>query len=84
MAFHSAAGDWSANERVTAHMTIPTLFGYLAGRAHQGPCLWRSVHGLVDLLVKGVIDVGQRDLGASVLASRGDTLLRGLISALAL
>lgn len=82
LAFERAAGDWAAAERSEAGMRLANLFGDLAGRADLGSCLWGAVHGLVDLLVKGAIDIGQRELGASVLVSRGNTLLRGLIGSL--
>ena len=83
LAFERAAGDWSAPERSEAGMRLANRFGAIAGRPELGVCLWGAVRGLVDLLVKGVIDIGQRDLGASVLASRGDTLIRGLVDSLA-
>jgi hypothetical protein len=37
------------------------------------------VHGLVELMLKGAIDLGQREQGGAVIPSRGETLLRGLL-----
>lgn len=83
LAFERAEGDWAAPERSVAGMDISDLFSELSGRAGMGMVLWGAVHGLVDLLLKGIIDVGQRQHGASVIPSRGDTLIRGLIEGLA-
>ena len=84
LTFERAEGDWAAPERSAAGAAIAHLFGELAGRPGMGTVLWGAVHGLVDLLLKGVIDVGQREHGASVIPSRGDTLVRGLIEGLTL
>jgi AcrR family transcriptional regulator len=82
LAFERGEGDWAATERAAAGMDVAHAFGELAERPGLGPALWGAVHGLVDLLLKGLIDIGQRDHGASVIPSRGDTLMRGLIEGL--
>lgn len=84
LAFERAEGDWAATERSIAGMKLADFFGDLSGRPELGACLWSSVHGLVDMMIKGIIDVGQREQGTSVLPSRGETLLRGLTESLAL
>ena len=84
LAFERAEGDWAASERSVAGAEIARLFAELAERPGAGPALWGAVHGLVDLLIKGIVDVGQRELGASVIPSRGNTLMRGLLEGLAI
>lgn len=84
LAFERAEGDWAAVERSEAAMKLAEFFGDTAGRPELGACIWSAVHGLVDMLVKGIVDVGQREQGSSVLPSRGETLLRGLTESLAL
>lgn len=84
LAFERPEGDWAAAERSAAGMKLADFFGDLAGRPELGACLWSAIHGLVDMMVKGIIDVGQRELGTSVLPSRGETLLRGLTESWAL
>ena len=82
LAFECGEGDWVAADRSGASMALANLFGDLAGQPGFGASLWGAVHGVVDLLIKGVIDVGQRELGTSVIPSRGGTLLRGLVDSL--
>jgi len=84
LAFERAEGDWAAPERSAAGMKLADYFGELSGRPELGACLWASIHGVVDMMVKGIIDLGQREHGASVLPSRGETLLRGLTESLVL
>lgn len=84
LAFERSESDWAAPERSAAGMALAATFGELAGRGDLGACLWGAVHGLVDLLLKGAIDVGQREQGASVIPSRGETLLRGVIENIAI
>lgn len=79
LVFEAGEGDFVALERRAVGMKLADLFGDLAGRPDLGACLWGAIHGMVDLLIKGLIDVGQREQGLHVLASRGDTLLRGLV-----
>ena len=83
LAFGPAEGGWVTDERRLAGMRIADQLGDIAGRPDLGACLWGAIHGLVELLLRGAIDVGQREQGIRVLASRGDTLLRGLIERLA-
>jgi AcrR family transcriptional regulator len=84
LTFERAEGGWADEERALAGMNLAHMFGDLAGRPDLGPSLWGAIHGLVDLLVKGLIDIGQRELGASIIVSRGEMLLRGLLSGLKL
>ena len=79
LAFERADADWMAAERGAACMTLADMFGDLAGRQDLGACLWGAVHGLVELMLKGAIDLGQREQGGAVIPSRGETLLRGLL-----
>lgn len=82
LAFERGEGDWVAAERSGAALGLSHLFGDISGTPGMGPALWGGIHGLVDLLLKGVIDVGQRDHGMSVVPSRGEMLLRGLVEGL--
>jgi AcrR family transcriptional regulator len=82
LAFERGEGDWVAGERSEAGLTLSHLFGEISGRPGMGASLWGGIHGLVDLLLKGMIDVGQRDYGMSVVPSRGEMLLRGLVESL--
>lgn len=82
LAFERGEGDWVGQERSDAALAVSHLFGEIAGRPGMGASLWGGVHGLVDLLLKGLIDVGQRDHGMSVVPSRGEMLLRGLVESL--
>jgi AcrR family transcriptional regulator len=84
LVFETPDQSWAHPTRAAAVAEIGNTFGALAGRPDLGPNLWAAVHGLVDLLLKGLIDVGQREYGTGVLPSRGETLLRGLIAGLAL
>jgi len=82
LAFERGEGDWVGRERSEAGLSLAHVFGEIAGRPGMGASLWGGVHGLVDLLLKGMIDVGQRDHGMSVVPSRGEMLLRGLVESL--
>ncbi len=82
LAFERGEGDWVAAERSDAALGLAHLFGEIAGKPGLGTSLWAGIHGVVDLLLKGMIDVGQRDHGMSVVPSRGEMLLRGLIEGL--
>lgn len=82
LAFERGEGDWVAAERSGAALALSHLFGEIVGKPGMGASLWAGVHGVVDLLLKGMIDVGQRDHGMSVVPSRGEMLLRGLIEGL--
>ncbi len=82
LAFERGEGDWVGVERSEAALSLSHLFGEIAGRPGMGPALWGGVHGLVDLLLKGLIDVGQRDHGMAVVPSRGEMLLRGLVESI--
>ncbi len=82
LVFETPDQGWAHPTRAAAVAEIGSAFGRAAARPDQGPYLWAAVHGLVDLLLKGLIDVGQREYGSGVLPSRGETLLRGLVAGL--
>jgi hypothetical protein len=45
-----------------------------------GLAVWASVHGLAMLILRNVIDLGQRKAGLDVLPSRAEIVLRSLFS----
>ena len=45
-----------------------------------GLAVWSSVHGLAMLVLRNVIDLGQRKSGLDVLPSRAEIILRSLFS----
>lgn len=80
--FETAEAGGLAPEQAEAAASFSLLFAELSGRPDLGACLWAAIHGHAELIARGFIDVGQRELGSHVLASRGQTLLRGLIETL--
>jgi AcrR family transcriptional regulator len=46
-----------------------------------GLAVWAAVHGLAMLILRNVIDLGQRRAGLEVLPGRAEILLRGIFSA---
>jgi len=55
----------------------------IGGALHDsalGLAVWASVHGLAMLILRNVIDLGQRKAGLDVLPSRAEIILRSLFS----
>jgi len=64
--------------------TVADALGQAIGEAlHDqalGLAVWAAVHGLAMLILRNVIDLGQRKSGLDVLPSRAQIILRSLFS----
>lgn len=59
---------------------IGTEIGNALHDSALGLAVWASVHGLAMLILRNVIDLGQRKSGLDVLPSRAEIILRSLFS----
>jgi AcrR family transcriptional regulator len=59
---------------------ISTTIGNALHDAALGLAVWAAVHGLAMLILRNVIDLGQRKAGLDVLPSRAEIVLRSLFS----
>ena len=60
--------------------SIAAEIGSSLGDPIRGLAVWAAVHGIAILCLEKVLDLGQRQAGLDVLASRAEILLRSLFS----